>query len=297
MSLSLGQVDGMIVFALGIALWAWRRGSPVLTGMAIAVAAGFKIIPGLLLLYFLWKRAYRVLFGGMIAGAGLGILSLVVLGPANLMEYLRGVIPLLLKGSVHHQNVTIAAFFNRLFLDKAWLASLSEIPDHPVARGLTLGTSLAVIACVLYFTRGRAAVGARLDKEVGLALAAAIFLSSIAWEFYLTWLLPLLLLLIHPVNWPRAGARPAVYLGGLLVAVLAMSFPVGFLAEPNHLFYQPLLLPGAFLEFRLLHLYASVDHQVYCCVMAASLEWVRRPFTRSLPASAPASVGVEARSD
>jgi hypothetical protein len=270
MSLSLGQVDGLVVFFLALAIWAWQRGLLLLVGAAIAMAAAFKVVPGLLVLYFVWQRAYRVLAGAILAGVVVLGTTLAVLGPVQVIDYVRDVVPLLLKGSVHHQNVTISAFINRFFLDREWLASLSEIPNNGLARGLTLAASLAFVAIVAFATRPRAKSGQQYVREMALVVAAAILLSSIAWEFYLTWLLPVVLLLLNPACYPQTGAARAAYLASLSLALLAMSFPIGFLTEPNSHFYHPRWSPGVLLEADYLRLYASIDRQVYIPLLRIS---------------------------
>ena len=67
-SFSLGQVDATICLLLTIALLGIKLQKPPITGVAIAAAAAIKLIPGVLVLYFLWKRQYA--YAAWAIGAG-----------------------------------------------------------------------------------------------------------------------------------------------------------------------------------------------------------------------------------
>ena len=60
-SLQLGQVDGWIVLALGLTLFAVSRQRPWLAGIGIGVATLLKISPALLLLHCLLRRNRRLI--------------------------------------------------------------------------------------------------------------------------------------------------------------------------------------------------------------------------------------------
>ncbi|HEY7270172.1 MAG TPA: glycosyltransferase family 87 protein, partial [Dehalococcoidia bacterium] len=101
-SFALGQVDASMTLLLAIGLWGYSRGRAAVTGTAIAAGVAIKLIPVLLLLYFLWKREYRVVLWGIGAGAALFLLSFAVAGPDTYRTYFSDTLPALMKGSTHY---------------------------------------------------------------------------------------------------------------------------------------------------------------------------------------------------
>lgn len=67
-TLSQHKVEGLEFFLLSAAILAFKKGRDLQTGALIFVAAAMKYLPGILLLYFLIKREFRVLLGFLLAG-------------------------------------------------------------------------------------------------------------------------------------------------------------------------------------------------------------------------------------
>jgi hypothetical protein len=58
-----GNVNLLILFLVMSALYAFSRGRDVLSGLLLALAIASKVTPALFVVYFAWKRAWRVLIG------------------------------------------------------------------------------------------------------------------------------------------------------------------------------------------------------------------------------------------
>jgi len=58
-----GNVNLLILFLVMGALYAFSRGKDVLSGLLLALAIASKVTPALFVVYFAWKRAWRVLIG------------------------------------------------------------------------------------------------------------------------------------------------------------------------------------------------------------------------------------------
>src|SRR3989304_1331959 len=112
-SFALGQVDATILLLLSLGFWGHVRGNAPVTGVAIACAAAIKLIPGLLLLYFLWKREYRVVLWGAGVGLALLLVSLAYVGADVYESYLTETLPALAKGSTHYSNASFGALIAR----------------------------------------------------------------------------------------------------------------------------------------------------------------------------------------
>lgn len=70
-----GNVNLFILFLVMATLYAFARGRDVLSGVFLALAIACKVTPALLVVYFGWKRAWRVLVG---TAVGLVLFFLVV---------------------------------------------------------------------------------------------------------------------------------------------------------------------------------------------------------------------------
>ena len=83
-----GNLNAFIVPLLVAAWWWADRGKPAGTAAAIALAAALKVTPGFLVVWLLARRAWRGLAAFALAFGALGVVSLVVAGPANTFAYL-----------------------------------------------------------------------------------------------------------------------------------------------------------------------------------------------------------------
>ena len=70
-----GNVNLFILFLVMATLYAFSRGRDFLSGLLLALAIACKVTPGLFVVYFLWKRAWRALVG---TAVGLVLFFLVV---------------------------------------------------------------------------------------------------------------------------------------------------------------------------------------------------------------------------
>ena len=83
-----GNLNAFIVPMLVAAWWLGDRGKPAGTGAAIALAAALKVTPGFLIVWLVARRAWSGLVTFALAFGALGLVPLVVAGPANTLAYL-----------------------------------------------------------------------------------------------------------------------------------------------------------------------------------------------------------------
>jgi len=83
-----GNLNAFIVPMLVAAWWWADRGKPAGMGAAIALAAALKVTPGFLVVWLVARRAWSGLVAFALAFGALGLVSLVVAGPANTLAYL-----------------------------------------------------------------------------------------------------------------------------------------------------------------------------------------------------------------
>jgi hypothetical protein len=275
-SFALGQVDASMTLLLAIGLWGYSRGRAAVTGAAVAAGAAIKLIPVLLLLYFLWKREYRTVAWGVGIGAALFLLSLAVAGPDTYGTYFSETLPGLLKGSTHYQNISPAGVYSRWFVKDLGLLgplmSLDELPSKAGARALSTVSALALLAALAavigrtarLFDGEKGDAGRTRVLEYYLVVAAGLLISSVTWEFYVVWLLPLFaVVFLAPGRALPAEPRWRwALMAAFAAAFVAMNYPGGRVGrevfyDVNGFFYHPGWNPGAWVESDVFHLYGA----------------------------------------
>lgn len=225
------QVNIVIVFLVYLALFSFERHHEATGGLVLGVATALKLTPGLFILYFAWKRAWR-LVGASLVGLALcwGVVLPVVLGVgdyAAVMEaWLHDLVPFLAEGTVaegiggfRHTNQSLSAFLHR---------TLTRTPAGAGREGLYLNVAALDRETVSWMVKGVAGVlllflgwisrasidvrrDLRLSFEYALVMIATLFLSPISWiNHYVILLFPLTLAVYYirtrPDDDPRRRA-------------------------------------------------------------------------------------------
>jgi alpha-1,2-mannosyltransferase len=250
-SITSGQVDIPILFALCLGYWAFKRGHPILAGCAIAVATMIKLSPALLLLYFLFKRQWKPVIAGVAACAALLGISLAVTGVDDWIVFVRDILPVLGQGSTEFENQTLAGLFTGLFITPQALFTLQPMPSLIIPKILTWacvgGAALLLLRLFWQRDTGTLREGLRFDLEFSLGLAALLIASTVAWQHYYVWLLvPLATLL-------RSDVRDWLTTREYTVGAAALGLSVGLILFPISIFFLwPVDYYAAHWEMRLL---------------------------------------------
>lgn len=248
-SLWLGQIT-IILLLTTIAVWAaYRRGLPILSGIILAFSVWTKFYPGLLIIYFAWKREWRVLLGvalGMVLSIGLQILSA---GWDVFIYYYINVLPnLVVEGqpNLNHSNNSVLGFAQKMFSPSPQIIPVlnSELLVNLTRYGLT-----ALLAgSILYLTirpwqRLSDTPTEVFDLEYALVLTVALLLgSTLGLHGTLSMLLPLFILWKLPFP-PQTRLR--VLLLTILAVVLVNThwmIILGYLQPPSDQVLPALLL-------------------------------------------------------
>jgi hypothetical protein len=96
-----------------------------------------------------------------------------------------------------------------------------------------------------------------------------LLISSVTWEFYSVWLLPVFLgVFLAPGRFlPPSMPQRALLLGAFAIAFLGLNYPGDFwlfhpdypMFEPGHTLYRPGLVPGVWVEERLRLYHSHLD--------------------------------------
>ena len=235
-------------------------------GASIACAAAIKLIPGFLLLYFLWRRDYKVVAWGAGVGLALLLVSLAYAGPDTYKTYLTETVPALSKGSTHYSNAGFGAVIARAHTPSFYrglpeMIYLDEVASSTWARLASYGVIAAGLATIAFLTRRRSASTASREVEDVLpqyyfVVAVGLLVSSVTWEFYVVWLLPAFLaVFLAPDRFLPSGSTRTWLLAAFAVAFVALNYPGDmYLFSPNAVFYHPDWVPGT-IASKLLPLY------------------------------------------
>lgn len=279
MSFSLGQVDATIFLLLSIAFWGYTRDKPALTGGAIACAVAIKIIPGVLLLYLLWRREYRSVLWACGVGAALMLASVAYVGIDVYRAFFEDTFPALMKGSTQYSNISFGAMVARLNAPDSFgglpaVFSLDEPPTGTKARLMSMAltfVTLAVAAVVLGIKR-RSPEEKRREVpvfEFYFVISVALLISSVTWEFYVIWLMPVFLAaFLAPGRYLPAGPARYALLAGFVIAYVCINYPgdlyllaPGF--SPAESLYHIDRVPGIWAEDKLQLYHNHFDAVLY----------------------------------
>lgn len=184
-----GQVNTWMLFAVALALWAFKRERPLEAGLALSLGTMIKVMPAALIVYFAWRRQWRVVIGAAIGLAALGLLSMAVVGPGEVFSYVRQAalvgdprIP-----TPYPANQSLNGFFSRLLTANEWGGSLAD--DPALAMNLARGLGLIVLAATFGLCRPGRPIRGRVEIEVGMVIIAMELLAALAFYHLLTLML------------------------------------------------------------------------------------------------------------
>jgi hypothetical protein len=227
-SLRFGQPYILVSASCLLGYFAYRKGSPRLAGLCFGLFAPIKYFPAVILIYFLFRREWKVVLGGAAATAAVVLVSVAVLGWPVHREFLASVLGNHLLANLSMQDPFTASFqsfdtlFRRLFVfDPAenphpWLA----LPWlQGIAVTLTKSAILAV-AILALVKLAREDAGDSVPPSIGLLGVLVLLLApaTATYHFVLLWL-PIALLIGY---FRRENAFATAW------AVLVMYTLIGF---------------------------------------------------------------------
>jgi len=266
-----GNINIFILFLVMASLYAFSRGKDLLSGLLLALAIACKVTPALFIVYFLWKRGWRVLAG---CAVGLALFFLVVpsLGYAvqkgsvvegtkqnwaALTAWYEGmIVPYVVRGEVtpEKENQSLPGVLTRLLTHapsfSGWVDGVyTPLAYHNVADLEPQTVKRIVQACQLLFLLLMVLVcrapiksadvpangvrrGWRLAAEYSLILVAMLLFSERTWKHHcVTLLLPFAVLCYGLAPWFPAGKRRAAAIAAAVAALLMLTTSSGVFGD------------------------------------------------------------------
>lgn len=232
-SLREGNTTHIAFFAVICGLALWKAGWSFLAGLLLGVAAIIKIPLLLFGIYFLLRRNWPVVSGGLAAICATALLSVGVHGLApNIAWYDDSVAPYLGRAVAAFNVQSVDGFLVRLASGTEGLFDWTARDISPLHKVVRLVIFAATGLAFLWITRCFEARTASFDKrdylEFSLILAIAIVLSPISWtHYYLFFLLPFGLYLAGKFG-PTTDAtiRCLMWSGFVLTALPVILMPI-----------------------------------------------------------------------
>lgn len=193
-SIGLGQIDGYVMVAVAVAIWASTRDRWRLVGVALGIAAMLKISPVLLIVYLVLRGRRQVLLPAVASAVALLAAAAAIGRPADVATWATDVAPDVSKGAFLFTNQSIPAWSARLFGSTTnWQSLDAGIGAWRFLAWVVAGVG---IAAVYLLCRRRSFV----PLELGAVLLVALLAGPISWEHYPTWAL-LSVVLLADVGW------------------------------------------------------------------------------------------------
>jgi MFS family permease len=234
-NLLFGQFYVLLLLMIVAACWCWLRGWQIAAGVLVAVAAGCKVFPALLLLWFLRRRQWRALASGLIAGAACVGISVAVFGVAANRTWLQEILPWVMRGEGLGTYVTgttsISGVLHGLLLgEPQW----NPHPWHESVMAYALLVPLLqmlVLAPAVLLIRGADERRERVLMEWSALTTAALAVSTIPASYNFV-------LMVFPVC-VMAGMllrrRQYGWLAALAIAYLGIGYPLAVPASVSGL--------------------------------------------------------------
>ena len=187
-----GQLSLILLFLITGTWAAERSGRPLLAGMLLGTALSIKLIPGFLLLYYVWRGQWRVV------ASGLGTLALVTLSTATLFgldayrTYLQEVLPEVQRFRAGWDNLSLWGFWSRLLdpgAEQALRFKTAPLVYSPLLARILIGASVFAVAGVVAWATHPGRPREENDMTFGMATIAMVLISPIAWDHYFLLLL------------------------------------------------------------------------------------------------------------
>jgi alpha-1,2-mannosyltransferase len=220
----LGQVQTLLTLGFAVALYCWITGSEVAAGVIMGLMVLVKPQYGLFFLWALIRKKYSAAAAGLIcAGAGV-LLSCVVFGLHNNLEYFQVLRYISARGESYCANQSVNGLLNRLLFNGnnlTWDAN-HFAPYNTIVYLGTIVSSLGLLALALFYPWGKRRKGGAAD--FACIVLVATMASPIAWVHHYGITLPILVWLWFS-DYGRGNARGGTWMIAAAYVLLSNSVP------------------------------------------------------------------------
>ncbi len=264
---TIGQVQAWINATFIFACLCWLLERRMATGMLIGAICLLKPQFSLFLIWGALRRQWPFLIGWGLVVAPALILSLVLYGFANHLDYLRVLQFLSHHGEIYYHNQSVGGLLNRLLVDGDSVGLPFGFPPYNPVVYVGMLASSAILVLGALFLRARTPDSGGLLDFLTAALTFTLA-SPIAWEYHYGVQLPILATLLFALlAQPQEGGRSGLWATLAIVYVLSANyfFVTNETADTPFNFVQSYLLFAGFAALWLLYQVRtppSFDHRI-----------------------------------
>lgn len=214
LTLKFQQVAALWLLLLLAVLWAYQRRRLFWAGLFYSLAACLKVIPVLLILFFLRKREFRL------SAWCLGILAAITAAEVLLVKdaigYATRVLPTIGLGTSNRDNASLNGLLSRTI--EIFPQATGPLSPKLVVSALVLAAIAVFLAVTLKAIVPGASTPEHRQLEFALFISVLPIISSVSWQHHLvTLLLPIGLLVGHfyrqrALRWGQLLVLAAAYL-------------------------------------------------------------------------------------
>lgn len=196
-TLHAGQVNGFLLLALALALYAFAHRRPIWLGAGVAIGAMLKLVPVAHLGYLIWRRQWRAVAAGVITLVLLVGSAIPLIGWSGLASYARNFSTLSAVGSLIPigASQSISSFFARLLIAEEGRWVLTDAPQ--LAHWLRWGVSLLLVTATMVLCWPRGDLSNLFALEFAFVTTTASLVAPYVWYHQLVILLIPLFVLVE----------------------------------------------------------------------------------------------------
>ena len=230
LNFSSGQYYALLLFVLTLACYLYLRQRRFAAGVMVGIASGMKIFPVIYLLYFLRKRDWKAVAGGVTGGLSTVVLSVMVFGWQVNRTYFFQILPSALRGEALDayslKVASLSSLLHRLFIYEPQLNPHPAIDAAWLFAVLLPLLQMMVMAPALLLADPGKAGEQRIRLEWSAILLASMAISTSPQSYLFTLLILPVCLILEALQSERAY-RWIVLLASLYVGT-------GYLSGAEH---------------------------------------------------------------
>lgn len=236
-TLTAGQLNLLILFLLCLAWFLLVRKRTTGSGIVLGIATIIKLFPGLLILFFLWKKEYKLGFSAIATVIILILLSLAFQGGQLYQDYGTMLI------QMNYGQSTWTEFQQRFDIEPAnqsfhalllHLFTLNPVTQpifdaSSVVKIVSILFSIIILVVTFWFTYPKKNEKIKLESlqlDFSLFLLASLLIPSLLWDHYLVYFFLILLCLIdYWIKSNNFSLKSIVYIS---ILYFLMAIPYNF---------------------------------------------------------------------
>ncbi|MFK7779362.1 MAG: glycosyltransferase family 87 protein [Gimesia sp.] len=214
-----GQLNLLLAFLIVVAWRAEKSGKSFVSGICLGLATAVKIYPAYLFLYFLVRKDWRALSGGIVSFVLITLLTAAVFGIDAYRDYVTVVIPVVggVSNTNNWGNSSLLAFWERLFVQST--PSIQPLVDSPVLLKISLWSSWIIVTMLAVIATWKTRTEKFSEQAFAITIVAMLLMAPTTWHHYfITLAFPVGLLLA--LYQPRSKKRWFV---NIAIAALILS--------------------------------------------------------------------------